>query len=110
MKLWDLRNERCTSTFKGHTSGITSVAFHPNANYIVSGARSNVLKVWDVRRTDEHVFTVQGHLDSINAVNFSPKGEYLCSASDDATVHVYRSNIEDKGFEYIDDFKDTHLF
>jgi WD40 repeat protein len=36
-----------TLTLKGHTEGVSSVAFSPDGRRIVTGSYDNTLKVWD---------------------------------------------------------------
>lgn len=49
-KLWDLRMRRCVRSLKGHRSEVSSIAFSPDCNWLVSGGQDGAVKVWDMRK------------------------------------------------------------
>jgi hypothetical protein len=71
----------------GHKGPVTSVAFSPDGQLIVSGSYDNTVRVWDVTTGAER-HTI-GHKDNINSVAFSPNGQFVVSGSDDKTVHMW---------------------
>ena len=50
IKLWDIETGKEIRTFEGHKDEVSSVAFSPDGEYIVSGSGDNTLKLWDVKK------------------------------------------------------------
>jgi WD40 repeat protein len=49
VRLWDSRaGGRPVRTFRGHTGLVTSLAFTPDGQRLISGSRDHTVKVWDV--------------------------------------------------------------
>lgn len=48
MKLWDLDQETCMQTFRGHADGVLSLAVDWAARYAVSGSHDCTLRMWDL--------------------------------------------------------------
>jgi len=69
-------------TFRGHTGGVSSVAFSPDGSRIVSGSSGAAVKVWDVS-SGEEILTLGGHSDSVHSVAFSPDGSRSVSGGGD---------------------------
>ena len=68
----------------GHNHIITSVAFSPNGNYILSGSRDKTVRLWE-SSTGEMVRVFSGHTDTVTSVGFS-HGKRVFSSSLDKTV------------------------
>lgn len=43
--LWDLRQQRCTSTYAGHSGAVSVLGFSPDGKLLVSGSRDGEIKV-----------------------------------------------------------------
>jgi len=67
---------------QGHTHIVTSFAFSPDGNQIVSGSWDDSLRVWDAK-TGELLRELQGHTNWVASVAFSPTGDQIVSGSDD---------------------------
>lgn len=53
IKIWDASNGDILRTLKGHTQGISDVAWAPDGKYIASGSDDKSVKIWsldEVRR------------------------------------------------------------
>ena len=59
---------------EGHSKPIFSLAFSPDARYLVSGSRDNTVKVWDLSN-DQLLHTLTADDQSLNAVALSPDGK-----------------------------------
>jgi WD40 repeat protein/uncharacterized caspase-like protein len=64
----------------GHRRAIRSVAFSPDGRWLVSGAKDNTIKIWDVA-TGRLLRTLYGHGSPVNALAMSPDGKLLASGS-----------------------------
>ena len=66
--------------FKGHTKGVTSIAFSPDGRYLISGSSDKTLKLWDFPGGRE-IRTFDGHKYSIDALAITPEGRFVVSGS-----------------------------
>ena len=67
---------------------VLSVAYSPDAKYIVSGSYGGVLKLWDVA-TGREIRTFSGHSTPVITVAFSPDSKQIISG-------VYDQNLNEK--------------
>ena len=72
----------------GHTGAVTSAAFSPKGDKIVSASQDKTVCVWDVRTGDLQE-TLKGHTGTVWSAIFSPEGDKIVSASSDAKVCVW---------------------
>ncbi|KAH3192884.1 hypothetical protein KXW62_005978 [Aspergillus fumigatus] len=75
-------------TLEGHSSWVSSVAFSPDGQRIVSGSDDNTIKLWDAQ-TGSELQSLQGHSDSVHSVAFSPDGQRIVSGSDHNTIKLW---------------------
>lgn len=71
----------------GHISGIRTVAFSPDSQFIASGGYDNTIKLWKSDGT--LVSTLKGHNSFITSLRFSPDGKELASSSQDSTIRIW---------------------
>lgn len=49
IKVWDLQNDyKCVKTLYGHDHSVSSVAFLPSGDIIISASRDKTIKFWEV--------------------------------------------------------------
>lgn len=69
-----------TAELVGHTGMVNSLAFHPSEHRLVSSARDQTPKVWDLETRTE-VATLHGATNCANCLVFDPQGDRLVSGS-----------------------------
>ena len=77
-------------TFTGHTNFVVAVAVTPDGQHIISGARDNLAKVWNV--ASRSLVSTCGHNGSVRALAAMPDGQRFLSGSTDRTVRVWLLN------------------
>ena len=80
--------KRLHITLTGHDSYVTSVAFSPDGQRIVSGSADKTVKIWDAN-SGEELQTLTGHDDDGWSVAFSPDGQRLVSGSADYSAKIW---------------------
>ena len=68
---------------------MSSVAFSPDGNRIVSGSDDKTVRLWDAATGQPVGDPLTGHTDTVYSVAFSPDGTRIVSGSDDKTVRLW---------------------
>jgi WD40 repeat protein len=79
----------CILRLDDHTDSVTSVAFSPDGELIVSGSRDCTIRVWDVATGDIISGPFEGHTGAVTCVTFSPDGKQIISGSEDRTIRIW---------------------
>jgi WD40 repeat protein len=66
---------------------VTTVAYAPNGNYLVTGGDDNKVKIWTPSGTLLH--TCLGHSGDITNVKVTPDNLYVVSSSKDSSIKVW---------------------
>jgi WD40 repeat protein len=72
----------------GHYAGIDAVAMSADGRLAVSGARDEMLKVWDLV-TGRMLCTLEGHRDRVTAVAMTPNGKLAVTAAWNDSLKVW---------------------
>lgn len=79
------QNWKCVQTLVGHSerpsdryAGVTSIAFSPNGQLLISGSEDSTIKVWELN-TGQEIRTLTGHSNFVNSIAISPDGRFLAS-------------------------------
>ena len=67
---------------------MSSVAFSPDGQTIVSGSGDHTIKLWNLERGEE-IYTLRGHQAWVSSVAFSPDGQTVVSGSGDHTIKLW---------------------
>lgn len=98
-----------------HSMGVTSVAFSPTMNLLVSGSHDHEIQLSNAT-TLKNQITLRAHTDSVECVGWSYEGDKFVSCGADRGVFVWNTpeieDDEDNDNSYdleedIDDFYDT---
>lgn len=75
------------TTFDGHTGNVTSIAWHCDAKWLVSGSEDGTLKIWDTRTSRAQ--RVYEHHGMVNDVIIHPNQGELVSCDQSGSVKVW---------------------
>jgi WD40 repeat protein len=88
VQLWDVASGREIATIKGHSRGVSKVAFSRDGRLLASGGTDNTIKIWDLA-TRSVLRTFTGHTAPIDSIDFTPDGRMLASASEDGSTFLW---------------------
>ena len=83
--------------FTGHKDQITSVAFSPDGQHIISGSADKTICVWNAITGERVGGPFTGHTNWVLSVAFSPDGNHFVSGSADETVRMWDVPTELRG-------------
>jgi WD40 repeat protein len=85
---WQPKTHMAWKTLRGHLDELTSVAFSPDGQRIVTASEDGTAKVWNAASGRE-MLTLKGHSSGIGSAAFSPDGRRIVTGSFDATAKVW---------------------
>jgi WD40 repeat protein len=86
----DPRKSFYRQTFEGHENEVSSVAFSPDGQMILTGSFDGTAKLWSSGGAALHTF--EGHEDLVTSVAFSPDGQTILTGSWDGTAKLWSSS------------------
>lgn len=93
-KLWDVANPaspRLLATMTGHSNTVTSEAFTPDGQTLITTSTDHTVRLWDITRPSapRAVAVLTAHTDAVNAAAVSSDGHWLATGSDDQTIRLW---------------------
>ena len=85
-------------TYRGHSSGVHTVAWSPDGKHIASGSDDGTVQVWDAT-SGANLLTLSNS-SGVHTVAWSPDGKRLASGSWDKTVQVWDATSGRNVFTY----------
>lgn len=85
--LWHTGSGQIIRQFKGHVSGIRSLAFSPCGRYFISSDLCYI-RMWDIQSGDI-VRAFVGHKNDVLCIAYSPNGRSIASGSKDKTIRLW---------------------
>ena len=82
---------RKVTTLEGHNTPIQSIAYSPDGQRIVSGAKCNTLRVWDAIYGGENLLKIPTYVSGTNAVAYTPDGSQIISGGDERMIRLWKS-------------------
>ena len=76
------------NTLQGHTAEVNALAFHPDGRRILSAARDNTLRLWDIE-TGKTIKVIEGHQQPISSVALDQSGDRAVSGGLDKAVNIW---------------------
>lgn len=90
---WDRLNQKIPLPFvgalKGHTDGVTGVAWHPDGKRMLTGSFDKTAVLWDTQ-SGERVRTFDGIDGEVRCLTFGPGGEEFIVGLTDGTAERWR--------------------
>ncbi|KAF8593060.1 WD40 repeat-like protein [Ceratobasidium sp. AG-I] len=88
--MWDTKTGAAIGKpLVGHSDSVTSVAFSPGGDRIVSGSDDNTVRMWDTKTGAAIGEPLVGHSSWVTSVAFSPGGDHIVSGSRDNTARMW---------------------
>jgi WD40 repeat protein len=83
--LWNVRDQSVVRRLKGHTWYVTSLAFTPDGQLLVSGSGDRTVKLWDVasgtERTTFTNYSIGLGAANVSSLRLSPDGKMIVTAA-----------------------------
>ena len=85
---------------QGHKKRVTSVAFSPDGQYLVSGSEDGTVRRWNCqgKPIDQ---PLRGHQGAVTSIAISPDGRYIASGSEDMTIRLWDSQGKQVGKPFL---------
>lgn len=87
IKIWK-KNDGTVVHNLNQTAGITSLAFSPDGQYLLTASYDEKIRLWNLF-TEKVVKEFIGHKGTVWSVIFSPDGKTLASAGEDKTIKLW---------------------
>ncbi|KAF7838549.1 cleavage stimulation factor subunit 50 [Senna tora] len=80
-------------TFYDHIQPINDLDFHPQGTILISGAKDQTIKFFDILKTSaKRAYRVIQDTHNVRSVSFHPSGDFLLAGTDHPIPHLYDIN------------------
>lgn len=86
--VWEWQSEQYVMKQQGHSNVMSTIAYSPDGNFIVTGGYDGKVKVWNVN-SGFCVLTFSEHTSGVTSVCFSRNKKFFLTASLDGTVRAF---------------------
>lgn len=94
LKLWDPRTATNLGTIHSHKSTVMDLQWNKNGNWLLSGSRDRLVKVFDIRVMKE-IHTFRGHKKEAASINWHPLYENMfASGGSDGSIMFWLMGCE----------------
>jgi WD40 repeat protein len=89
VRIWNLDYPEQPQILSGHKTGVFSIAFSPDGQFIASGGDDHSVRIVNFRQPEKNAIVLEGHTEPrIDAIAYRPDGGMLASADGDA-IRLY---------------------
>lgn len=92
IKLYSTSDWKVSQVITGHTSAVTSLAFHSSGDTLISASAKPeaAIKIWDVKRRTA-VTQYVGHTSDVLAIALPPAGQNIATVSLDGSIRLWQT-------------------
>jgi WD40 repeat protein len=88
IRFWNPKDGKSAKELKGHTGGVSSLAFSPDGQTLASGSSDKTVRLWNVKEGKE-LKNLGAHTESVYSVAFSKDGSELASTGNDGIIKIW---------------------
>ncbi|CAB3411246.1 unnamed protein product [Caenorhabditis bovis] len=98
VKLWDPKAGTCLATLQEHKSSVMAVEFNKNGNWLLTGGRDHLIKMYDIRVMKE-LQTYRAHKKEVISLAWHPihEGLFVSGGGDGSIVYWLVDNPKEIG-------------
>lgn len=96
--LWDTGDHTLRQTLRGHTAGVTALAFTAG-DRLLSASKDTTVRAWDAR-SGKALFLRRGHHQAVRCIATHPVTGQIYSGSDDLYIRAWRPDKPQEGEAY----------
>jgi WD40 repeat protein len=89
LKVYTLPGGELIQDLSAHPNWVTTVAYSPDGNFLVSGGSDDKVRVWD--RMGKMLFTCADHKGDVTQVKVSPDNKWIISAGKDDVIKIWNA-------------------
>ncbi|MBA3751945.1 hypothetical protein H0X06_04090 [Candidatus Dependentiae bacterium] len=89
-QLRNIETAQIECQLKGHAKIVTSLAFSPNCETILTGSADETARLWNTE-TGKTVVTFHGNTSTIRSVAYTPQGETIFTGSEEGVLSSYNA-------------------